>query len=390
MPTAVPAPRRLAADSCPGALQVHAAADGGLARVRLPGGVVSLTQWDVLREFAPLELTSRANVQIRGVTDTDELARRLASAGLLPSATHERVRNIVASPLGGGSAVVRDLDRQLCAAPELAELPGRFLFAVDSARDVAGLGADVTVLLGSDRVPVLLAGLDCGLRVPVGQVVTALLDAARGFLAERTAQASLAWRLAELDDGPARVAARVAAALDVPLVTPDASLTAARSAGSGPLGLVAGAVGVGVPLGRLTDRHMTAIAAVAGDEIIVTPWRGMVLPGAGPEALAALADAGLVTDQASPFAAATACTGLPGCAKSLADVRADASVALGLAQPGPDLLPVHFVGCGRRCGRPAGAHVDVLATTDGYQVDGEPVGVEELPALVAAARRNNP
>ncbi|SHM89184.1 hypothetical protein [Cryptosporangium aurantiacum] len=387
MPTAVPVPRRLAADSCPGALQVHKAADGGLARIRVPGGVVSLTQWAALQEYAPIELTSRANVQIRGVTDPAALAARLASAGLLPSATHERVRNIVASPTGDVRSVVTELDRDLCAAPDLAELPGRFLFAVDSARDVAGLGADVTVLLGSDPAPVLLAGVDRGLRVSVGQAVPALIAAARGFLAERTAQASRAWRLTELDDGPARVAARVADALGLLLSAPDVVGPAAVE--SGPIGAVPGGVAAVAPLGRLTGAQMARIGAVARDEIIVTPWRGVVLLGVDASALAALADAGLVTDPASPWATATACTGLPGCAKSRADVRADASVALGVTLPSSGVLPVHFVGCERRCGHPAGAHVDVLATGDGYQVDGENVRVEELPAFVAAARRKN-
>ncbi|GAA3391216.1 precorrin-3B synthase [Cryptosporangium minutisporangium] len=387
MPTAVPAPRRLDADRCPGALQVHEAADGGLARIRVPGGVVSLTQWAALQEYAPLDLTSRANVQIRGVADPTALAMRLASAGLLPSATHERVRNIVASPLGDVRPVVTGLDRELCASPDLAALPGRFLFAVDSARDVAGLGADVTVLLGSDPVPVLLAGVDCGLRVRVDQAVPALLAAAWGFLAERRAQESRAWRLAEVDDGPARVAARVADALGVPLSRPD--VTAPPPPASGPIGVAPGGVGAVAPLGRLTAVQMARIGELARDEIIVTPWRGVVLPGVGASALDALTDVGLVTDPASPWATATACTGLPGCAKSLADVRADASVALGVAQPAPGLSPVHFVGCERRCGHPVGVHVDVLATADGYQVDGFPVDdVDELPAIVAAARRS--
>src|SRR5690348_1879215 len=82
-----------------------------------------------------VELTSRANLQIRGLAEGAEagLGDRLAEAGLLPSATHERVRNIIASPLTGrvtGGLVdvrnlVRELDSALCARPALAALPGR-------------------------------------------------------------------------------------------------------------------------------------------------------------------------------------------------------------------------------------------------------------------------
>ncbi|MFD0530853.1 hypothetical protein ACFQ1I_36085 [Kitasatospora arboriphila] len=47
-----------------------------------------------------LETTSRGNVQLRGLASAcgAELADRLRAVGLLPSDTHERVRNIVASP----------------------------------------------------------------------------------------------------------------------------------------------------------------------------------------------------------------------------------------------------------------------------------------------------
>ncbi|MEV6623224.1 precorrin-3B synthase, partial [Amycolatopsis sp. NPDC051114] len=66
----------------------------------------------------------------------------------------------------------------------------------------------------------------------------------------------------------------------------------------------------------------------------------------------------------------TACIGRPGCAKSLADVRADA-----VFRPG---LRAHFSGCERRCGKPSQSHVDIVAEADGYRVDGRWVPFDEL------------
>ena len=142
-------------DACPGVFALHDAADGALARVRLPGGAIDAAALQVVAGCAEdlgdgaVHLTSRGNLQLRGLRrDDPRLAARLAAAGLLPSTTHERARNVLASPLSGiagGLADVRDLarelDRGLCARPALAALSGRFLFALDDGRgDVAARG----------------------------------------------------------------------------------------------------------------------------------------------------------------------------------------------------------------------------------------------------------
>jgi precorrin-3B synthase len=364
-------------------VQVHAAADGGLARVRLPGGRLPVAALTVLRAAAAdlgdpaLELTSRGNVQVRALRPAAEVefAARLAGAGLLPSATHERVRNIIASPLSGRDGlgaldvrpVVAAFDAGLCADPDLAGLPGRFLATVDDGRgDVSPLGGDIG--LYGDRL--LLAGTPT--TVSAGsRPAERLLAAARAFLAERAEQGGTAWRLAELVDGPARVAARLGEAL---------SGGAGRPPGAGPaVGWTPqtdgkAALTVVVPLGLLTPRQSAALVAAAPEEIIVTPWRTVVVPDLPVAEAGAvetlLTAAGLVTDPASPWVGVTACAGRPGCAKALADVRADARAAVesGTAGGGRDhALPVHWVGCERRCGAPKGRHVEMLATAGGYR-----------------------
>ncbi|MFD2622338.1 precorrin-3B synthase, partial [Streptomyces chumphonensis] len=101
------------------------------------------------------------------------------------------------------------------------------------------------------------------------------------------------------------------------------------------------------------------------------------------------AAAGLVTDPASPWPGVGACVGRPGCAKALADVRADAAAALPDPAPatpaasGTGGVPVYWSGCARRCGHPRGEHVDVLATGDGYRVTAPDGHTVHLPAPAA-------
>jgi precorrin-3B synthase len=362
-------PTRSGPDACPGAIQVHQALDGGLARVRVPGGVLTGAQWRGITEASAdlgaggLELTSRGNLQVRGLAAGAEVpfAERLSVAGLLPSLTHDRVRNIVASPLSGRDGrgvvdvrpLVAALDAALCADPALADLPGRFLFALDDGRgDVAGLGADV----GLRGRTVLLAGRDSGLRVAPDEAVPALLAAAHAFLAERDGH----WRLSEVDDGVHRVAARLG-------VTPP-ELPATRPVSWGPIGAVPQvdgriAVAAAVPLGRLSAAQARVLCDAPA--VVVTPWRGVVVPDLPDESfLGRLAEAGLATDPDSPWVGVTACVGSPGCARAHADVRADALDHHG-GHPSHG-LPVHWVGCERACGSPAGEHLRMEATAGGY------------------------
>jgi precorrin-3B synthase len=425
--------RRTAVDACPGALRLHLAADGPLARVRLPGGLLTGAQLGTVRELAEqwgdgrAELTSRANLQLRGLTEAPaaELAARLWAAGLLPSQTHELVRNIAASPLAtpAGRAAVAELDDRLCADPELAALPGRFLFALDDGTGDVAAAADVAAVPAGDRSAILFAGQDAGLRVASTDVVPALLAAAHAFLDECAEERAgePAWRVRELTDGPARVAARTAAALGARLEAP------ARFAAPGPwpasperedeqaprerdtIGIIAqpdGLVCVAalVPLGRLGAVAMEVLQEA--ELLVVTPSRGVVVPDLPPSAAAAwlrsLADAGLEVAAGSPWSGVTTCAGRPGCGKALADVRRDAEVVVrGGGGSGGRLLPVHWVGCERGCGSPGGEHVRVEATEDDYQVmapgsaavsvefgNGR-VGIGEagIGEVVAAARR---
>jgi precorrin-3B synthase len=371
-------------DACPGALQTHAAADGALARVRVPGGALTADQLRVLAAAArelgdgALELTSRGNVQLRGLRTGAEidLGDRLAAAGLLPSATHERVRNVLASTLSGrttGGLVdvrgwVARFDAGLCADPLLADLPGRFLATLDDGRgDVADLGGDIGLLaLDPATIALTLGGVDSGLRTSPAEAVDLALAAIRAFLDERADQGGSAWRLVELTDGPARVAARLGGARTRPADVPTAPATGPAGAFpqlDGRIALIAV-----VPLGRLTAVQADLLAATAAAPQL-TPWRSVALPDL-PDAAAAdaLTAAGLVLDAASPWLRVTACAGRPGCAKSLADVRADAAAAVAAGTLSGDGDRQHWAGCQRRCGRPRGDVVDVVATGSGYRI----------------------
>jgi precorrin-3B synthase len=356
-------------DACPGALQVHQAADGPLVRVRLPGGVITAAQLATLSgvssEFGSgtLELTARGNVQLRGIADVTAVAEAIASSGLLPSPTHERIRNIVASPLSGragGRADVRDwvseLDAAICAEPRLAELGGRFWFSLDDGRaDVSGLGADVGVHALDDGVALLLAGRDTGVRLAAGDVARALVALAERFIEVR----GKAWRVSELAD---------IRDLLPGVVLSDATFPAVTKAPVGWISQDDGrvALGAAVPLGVLPARVAEYLAAIEAP-LVVTPWRSVLVcdldEAVADSALRVLAPLGLIFDEDSPWLSVSACTGSPGCAHSAADVRADAALSL----DADSAVHRHFVGCERACGSPPAGQV-LVATGQGYRL----------------------
>nr|WP_090274164.1 precorrin-3B synthase [Mycolicibacterium komanii] len=361
-------------DACPGALQVHRAADGALARMRLPGGLITAPQLQALARAAidwgagTLELTSRGNLQLRGVTDTAAVAEAAAAAGLLPSPTHERVRNIVASPLSGRvglttdiRGLVTDLDEAIRADPELAALPGRFMFGIDDGRgDISGLGPDVGEHFDGEAATLLLAGRDTGVRLPESLAVPTMVAVARRFAAER----GKAWRVRELDDvGP----------LLVGLTPSEAPGTTWPAVTRPPVGWLEQhdgriALGAAVPLGVLPAGTAEFLAAIEAP-MAITPWRSVLVFDLAEDvadvALRVLAPLGLVFDENSPWLSISACTGRPGCEHSLADVRADAAAAV----DDPAAGHRHFVGCERACGSPPSGEV-LVATGDGYRTRG--------------------
>ncbi|HEY5980320.1 MAG TPA: precorrin-3B synthase [Microlunatus sp.] len=350
-----------AADACPGVLRPHRAEDGAMVRLRLPGGRISAGALRRLGELAAaygngiLQLTSRAGVQLRGLPDPLPAAfvDAVAAAGVLPALSHERVRNIVASPLTGVSGGRADvgpltvaLDAGLVAEAALAELPGRFLFVLDDGRgDVVDLTFDLGYQAGGpDGGLVLVGSAERGLPVRTADVVPTLLHLALDFATARADTG--AWRVAEL---PAWMDS-----LGLDPITP------VRDSAATPLGRIGSVASVSVPLARLTLEQARLVEdVVAGGQVVITPWRGLVLPGAGGR-LADLGAGGLVIDDDTAWAQVSACVGGPFCTRARIDTT---EIATALVSAGGRVPRTHVSGCERRCGAPTGGHVDLVAPT---------------------------
>ena len=393
------------ADRCPGVLRLHEAADGWLARVRLPGGRISSSGLLAVADVAALgnglvELTSRASLQVRGLpAGGGERAAQLLG-DLVPSIAHDRVRNVLASPLAGRhpaslcavDEVVAALDRGLCGDLRLASLPGRFLFAVDDGSGLAGaLIADVALVaevLARGAVslaePEARSGFAGGspsvsFRLWLGGVPTTLtadrteapplaLGAARAFLDLCAEQEIRPWRLAQIADGSARLARRFGGGL-VPCPERVPSPRLAIGALAQPDGRAA--ITVLPPLGRVHRDTVRELAALAGEVRLSTARTLTIVDVASDDVdrlTGELAALGLVTASGSGWEGLSACAGLGACARARVDVRAAAARRAEVRGPGAPAE--HWSACERGCGRPAGVPVAVIADAGGLDIAG--------------------
>jgi sulfite reductase beta subunit-like hemoprotein len=337
-------------DQCPGVLRLHEAADGLLARVRLPGGRITPGQLAAVAlgaEFgnAIIELTSRASLQIRGLSD-GAVSGVLADAGLLPSFTHERVRNILASPVAGRhplsvwetDTTVTELDAAICADPALAGLSGRFLFGVDDGTGLLGHPVDVVIGPGGS----------------VGDAVAAAHRALAGPAPDRPPREHPA---------PQRPASDRSEPAGRPTIAPTWRVRAAGTTAQLALGALTqrdGRIALTFmpPLARLDPTTARALAAL-GRELRLSTYRTLTIVDLelyeAVDLERELIALGLICDPRSGWVGLTACAGLGACQRAEIDVRARAVVRAG--QRGPGAVPEHWAACARSCGLTAGAQL---------------------------------
>lgn len=370
-----PSGPNLSGPTCPSVGHVLDRVDGGLARVRRPGGRIDAAGLEAVAEAAErwgngvVELTNRANLQLRGVRDgaARELGAALVAAGLSGGEGTDRRRNVLVDPMGGldpggtdFGSVLAPLLQALDGDGRLDALDDKFGFALDGggAWNLAGRRAAVVATAGDRSATAVVR---CGWRgpggspteVPVADLPAALTEAAAESLGRpRTS--------VEVPGGPRRLCGPLGAGLAVP----------PPPAGPAPIGWV-GAMPL---LGRTDAPTLAGLAAAArrysGGQVRLTPWRGLVLPGVVParqaELLGELRRLGLVVDAGDPAAPVVACAGSRGCTSALVDAIGDAQAVIGARRRGGrPVLDVHVSGCPKRCAQSATASVELIATAEG-------------------------
>ncbi|WP_175916324.1 MULTISPECIES: precorrin-3B synthase [unclassified Burkholderia] len=405
--------------ACPGLVRVVAAADGGLCRIKLPGGRLDARQARAIAAAAraygsgAIDATNRANLQLRGIRDgaADTLADALLDAGLGPRAgdaaddraalaASDDVRNLMLSPLAGrdpdalldSRALALPLLDMLTHEPRRGEMSPKFSIQLDGGETVAALDHPHDIWLaawrrgdGAVRIAAGLAGCPpvapgdprAWFDVAPDQTVALVRALLLAFL--DLAPADITRMRALLATGGAcALRERVQHYAPFPLEADPALAGWRRKHADAALRFGARpsrdadrcSVGAQFVLGRLDATQLERLAALADAEgdgtLSMTPWQGVFVHGVRhertPAVLDALASLGLVCTMSDPLAALVACTGSAGCAKSRADTKHD---ALALAARVGHPVDVHLTGCERHCALPHPATSTLVAVAPG-------------------------
>ncbi|SAK62357.1 precorrin-3B synthase [Caballeronia temeraria] len=394
-------------------MRIVPARDGGLARLRLAGGVLSAHAARAVARAARdcgsgvIEVTNRANLQLRGIRDDAHAALIdiALDAGLGPStAGGDDIRNVMLSPLAsdGTRALAADIVDAMQADASLHALSPKFALQLDAGERLAMLDHPHDLWLSSiDDGARFAFGLAGTIRQrPLGAIdrddlVTFVVDMLREFLARATPDEH---RMRDL-------LARIGIARFVEAFRFDANVDTWRRAPTD-ASLRLGAheephratwyAGAQTPLGRLDATTLDALAdlaeAHAESRLTMTPWQSVLIPGipahAAPDVLQHLRALGLATHARDPLARLIACAGSEGCAKSRADTKADAHRLAALLPSSHDETQVHLSGCERSCAAAHPVPVTLYAVAPGqYDLHRDARAVARNLTIEEAAER---
>jgi precorrin-3B synthase len=365
---------------CPGALHPMLSGDGLVVRLRPRGGRLSAAQAVGIAELSQrygnglIDLTSRANLQIRGVREQchEALVIGLDRLGLVDDdQAMEAQRNIIVAPFWSEGddtqSLVIGLERAL--GGRRLGLPEKFGFAIDcsAGRALAQASADVRIERGADGGLIVRAdGAQRGRTVSKDEAVDAALSLAEWFITSGGARG-----------GRGRMVAHLAGGASLPDALTGKVKPAPAATSPNP-GIHASGALVGLAFGQMPSETLNFLSGLAPG-LRLTPWRMILI-----EDLCTMPrHDGLVTRAGDPLLRVVACTGAPACPGALAETR---SLAASLA---PHLAPdicLHVSGCAKGCAHPNASDITLVGTPDGFDVvrDGSPRDVPVQRGLTIA------
>ena len=370
---------------CPGALRPMLSGDGLIVRVRPQSATLGLDELAVLADAAGLfgnghiDLTRRANLQIRGVSEATlpQLHEVIARLGLLDdSPDGEAVRNVMINPLAGiDPAEVLDvrsiggeLARLLASEKSLWALPTKFGFIVDGGGilDLAEQRGDVRLAAIADGPDSVVAvgletrvGVEWFGSISPGAAAAAAIETGLAFIG--VASREKRQRMRDLsDEGLASIRSAIGPRLDALRENPrNADAPLIKRAGLIELGAGRLAVGIAAPFGRVEADQFRmladAIAAHGVKAIRLSPWRALYaeVPSeqSGQSILVVAASVGLIVDPGDPLLQIEACPGAPGCHSTSLDTRGDGRRLAGLLPRFGFTGTIHVSGCAKGCAK---------------------------------------
>lgn len=344
---------------CPGALRPMPSGDGLVLRIRPPLARLTQAQGHGVAELAAryaqplLDLTSRANLQLRGIGEADypALLAGLQVLGLIDTDINaESRRNILVSPFweaGDGTPTLARLLTEALAQPTAPQLPAKFGFALDCGPTPAlrGCSADIRLERHAQSFLVYANGSTHGVVASAAHAVARAMELAHWFIAAGGAPL-----------GRGRMAPLVAQT-SVPSHLADTPVPATRAA-CPPWGLIPQGCVVGFEFGQMPVDTLRALSALS--PLRLTPWRSVLMEGA--QSVPTLPT--LITHAEDVRLRVSACTGAPGCNQAAAATRELAHALAPLVSPSHRL---HVSGCRKGCAHPEAA-LTLVATSAGFDL----------------------
>lgn len=369
---------------CPGALRPMETGDGLLVRLRLTGGILSseiahaIAACAIRHGNGLIDLSSRANLQLRGVTmqSVPDLLSELGQLDLLDrSADAEAVRNVIASPLAGLDPdavldvrpVVRALEAKLADCSILHRLPGKFGFLIEDGGYLAlsQIHADIRFeAIATPHGPRFILKFGGAPDLAIGEcephdVPDCAARMARAFLALRGHGPDAPRRMRELVGrvGPAAIASAAGFEIGRVAARPCRDFEMARVVGHHTLGSMH-YVGVAIPFGRIHGDALADLASLASaggvTELRLTPWRTIIVAGVSSECVtgleAKLQASRFILHADDPRLMVAGCPGAPACRRATTPVQQDAARLIALfSELAPTAIALHVSGCAKGC-----------------------------------------